>query len=147
MEPCAGEIIGPHASSSANRWETLKPVRQGVTQPFGGVGPDVAKGVTLRHDHGSSYVADDLQQEIGCSGIVSSPAFVRQPEGNCVAERVIRPLKEQLLWVRHFETVEELRPSLDAFAAAHNASRLWQRHRHRHRHKNTGPNQGPAKRP
>ena len=129
VDHCSGEFIGTHASSSASRWEALEPVRQGVTRHFGGVGPDVAKGLTLRHDHGSNYMADgDFQREIGCFGILSSPAFVRQPEGNGVAERAIRTLKEQLLWVRHFETVEELRQALAAFAAEHNASWLRQRH-------------------
>ena len=128
VDHCSGEFIGTHASSSASRWEALEPVRQGVTRHFGGVGPDVAKGLTLRHDHGSNYMADDFQREIGCFGILSSPAFVRQPEGNGVAERAIRTLKEQLLWVQHFETVEELRQALAAFAAKHNASWLRQRH-------------------
>ena len=43
------------------------------------------------------------------------PAFVRAPEGNGCAERLIRTLKENLLWVRHFETIEELRLALLAF--------------------------------
>jgi transposase InsO family protein len=127
VDHCSGEFIGTHASSSASRWEALEPVRQGVTRHFGGVGPDVAKGLTLRHDHGSTYMSDDFQNEIRCFGIVSSPAFVRQPEGNGVAERAIRTLKEQLLWVRHFATVEELRQALAAFAAEYNASWLRQR--------------------
>jgi transposase InsO family protein len=128
VDHCSGEFIGTHASSSASRWEALEPVRQGITQHFGGVGPDVAKGLTLRHDHGSNYMADDFQNEIKCFGIVSSPAFVRQPEGNGVAERAIRTLKEQLLWVQHFETVEDLRQALASFAAEYNASWLRQRH-------------------
>jgi len=99
-----------------------------VTRHFGGVGPDVAKGLTLRHDHGSNYMSDDFRNEVKCFGILSSPAFVRQPEGNGVAERAIRTLKEQLLWVQYFETVEELRQTLAAFAAEHNASWLRQRH-------------------
>jgi hypothetical protein len=37
---------------------------------------------------------------------ISSPSFVRQPEGHGVSERAIRTLKEQLLWVHHFATVE-----------------------------------------
>jgi MoxR-like ATPase len=45
-------------------------------------------------------------------GIESSPAFVRAPEGNGCAERFIRTLKETLLWVRVFGTVEELRQAL-----------------------------------
>ena len=52
---------------------------------------------------------------------------MRQPEGNGVAERAIRPLTEPLLWVQHFETVEELRRALAAFAAHYNASWLRQR--------------------
>ena len=137
VDHCSGEFIGTHASSSASRWEALEPVRQGVTRRFGGVGPAVAKGLTLRHDHGSNYMADDFQNEIKCFGILSSPAFVRQPEGNGVAERAIRTLKEQLLWVRHFETVEELRKALAAFAAEYNASWLT---RHPIR---SGPNKKP----
>lgn len=76
-------------------------------------------------------MSQDFQNEIGFMGIVSSPAFVRQPEGNGVAERAIRTLKEQLLWVRHFATVEELRIALAEFAALYNASWLRQRHGHK----------------
>ena len=128
VDHCSGEFIATHASSRASRWEALEPVRQGVTLHFGGVGPHAAKGLTLRHDHGSNYMSEDFQNEIKCFGMISSPAFVRQPEGNGVAERAIRTLKEQLLWVRHFETVEELRMALANFAAKYNASWLRQRH-------------------
>ena len=51
----------------------------------------------VRHDHGSQYMSDHLQKEIGFLGIESSPAFVRAPEGNGCAERFIRTLKESLL--------------------------------------------------
>ena len=43
-------------------------------------------------------------------------------------EGLIRTLKEQLLWVRHFETGEELRQALADFVIAYNASWLRQRH-------------------
>jgi transposase InsO family protein len=128
VDHCSGEFVGTHASSSASRWEALEPIRQGVTKHFGGVAPNAAAGLILRHDHGSNYMAEDFQTEIKCFGITGSPAFVRQPEGNGVAERAIRTLKEQLLWVRHFATVEELRQALAAFAARHNASWLRERH-------------------
>ena len=64
-------------------------------------------------------------------GSTSSPAFVRQPAGNGVAERAMRTLKEQLLWVRHFATVENLRQALAEFATLYNAT--WLRARHGHR--------------
>ena len=65
----------------------------------------LAHGLLARHDHGSKYVSDYFQDELKFLGITSSPAFVREPEGNGVAERFIRTLKEQLLWVRTFDTV------------------------------------------
>ena len=85
----------------------------------------------LRHDHGPNYMSDDFQSEIAFLGIEASPSFVRQPEGNGVAERFIRTLKENLLWVRHFETIEELRLALLDFAAWYNSHWLVARHRHR----------------
>ena len=45
---------------------------------------------------------------------------MREPEGNGVAERFIRTLKENLLWVRTFKTIEELRAELVAFARRYN---------------------------
>ena len=84
-------------------------VAKGVARHFGGIGPGVAAGLTLRHDHGSNCMSGDFQAEIKCLGITSSPSFVREPEGNGVAERFIRTLKENVLWVHTFDTVEDLR--------------------------------------
>ncbi len=65
-------------------------------------------------------MSDDFQNEIRFLGIESSPAFVRAPEGNGCAERFIRTLKENLLWVRTFDTVEELRQALLEFRDLYN---------------------------
>jgi putative transposase len=55
------------------------------------------------------------------------PPF-RAPEGNGCAERFIRTLKENLLWVRHFDTVEELRRALLEFRKVYNTTWLIERH-------------------
>ena len=72
-----------------------------------------------------------FQDEIECLGIEASPSFVREPEGNGVAERFIRTLKENLLWVRTFDTIEELRAALVEFATRYNETWLVARHRYR----------------
>jgi putative transposase len=128
VDHCNGEIVGIHAAHSATRFEALEPVRQGVAIHFGAIAAATAKGLTLRHDHGSNYMADDFQREIAFLGIESSPSFVRQPQGNGVAERAIRTLKENLLWVRSYATVEALRQGLLDFAALYNAKWLRERH-------------------
>ena len=101
-----------------------EPVRQGVHRCFGFIAPGVARGLMLRHDHGSNYISGDFQDEIECLGIEASPSFVREPQGNGVAERFIRTLKENLLWARTFDTIEELRAALVEFARHYNETWL-----------------------
>jgi putative transposase len=72
-----------------------------------------------------------FQDEIKFLGAKSSPSYVAQSEGNGVAERFVRTLKEQLLWVETFETVEDLRTALQAFRASYNANWMVARHGHR----------------
>ena len=124
VDHCATACIGLHAAKRGNRFEALEPIRQGI-------GEGVARGLRLRHDHGSNYLADDFQQEVAFFGIESSPSFVREPEGNGVAERFIRTLKENLLWVRSFETVEELRLALLAFKRTYNEQWMLEKYDYR----------------
>jgi len=124
----AGDVVGIHATSRATRYEALEPIYQGIREHFGPLEKDVAKGLILRHDHGSQYMSHHFQDEIKFLGISSSPGFVKAPEGNGVAERFIRTLKEQLLWVKYFDTVEELRKALLDFKERYNHHWLMQRH-------------------
>ena len=128
VDHCSAECVGIHASHRADRFEALEPVKQAVRERFGAFAKGVAAGLQLRHDHGSQYVSHHFQSEIRFLGIESSPAFVREPEGNGCAERFIRTLKENLLWVRRFNTVEELRLALIAFRQTYNQSWIIERH-------------------
>jgi putative transposase len=131
VDHCSTECIGIHAARRATRFEALEPIRQGVRACFGAFAEGVASGLALRHDHGSQYVADDFQTELAFLGIEPSPAFVREPEGNGCAERFIRTLKENLLWVRRFATVEDLRQALHAFKDTYNRDWIVERHGYR----------------
>ena len=128
VDHCSAECVGIHSHAHATRFEALETIRQGVRRYFNGFAKDVARGLAMRHDHGSQYMSDHFQKELAFLGIESSPAFVRAPEGNGCAERFIRTLKENLLWVRHFETIEELRQALLAFRETYNTSWLIERH-------------------
>jgi putative transposase len=127
----SAECVGVHASGRADRFQALQPLRQAMRERFGGFAKGAAAGLQLRHDHGSQYVSHDFQAELRFLGIESSPAFVREPEGNGCAERFIRVLKENLLWARRFDTVEELRSALLAFQRAYNQSWIIERHGYR----------------
>jgi putative transposase len=125
------ECVGLHAAKGGDRFEALEPLRQGVREHFGRFEAEAAEGLTIRHDHGSAYMSGDFQKELKFLGMASSPSFVREPEGNGCAERFIRTLKEQLLWVRTFATVAELVEGLREFKRTYNERWLIGRHGHR----------------
>src|SRR5947209_18396135 len=127
IDHCTAECIGLHAVKKATRIEALEPIRQGVKEQFGAFSAGNAAGLSLRDDHGSVYMSDDFQNEIRFLGIESSPAFVRQPEGNGCIERFFRTLKEQLLWVRRFRYLAELRTAISEFRERYHQH--WMIHR------------------
>ena len=124
----SAECGGIHAAKQGTRFEALEPIRQGVRTAFGAFGQAIAQDLVLRHDHGSQYMSHMFQEELTFLGIVSSPAFVREPEGNGCAERFIRTLKENLLWLTTFDTVEALRLALHEFQRQYNETWLIGRH-------------------
>lgn len=131
VDHCTSECIGVHAARRGTRIEALEPLRQGVRACFGRYDRDAATGLTLRHDHGSPFMSDHFQKELAFLGIRSSASFVAEPECNGVAERFVRTLKHQLLWLRTFDTIEELRLGLHAFKDLYNQAWLVQKHGHR----------------
>jgi transposase InsO family protein len=137
VDHCTAECLGIHATRRGNRFEALEPIRQGGRRVFGAYDAEIAVGLKLRHDHGSQFISRHYQDELRFLGIEPSPAFVREPEGNGVAERFIRTLKEQLLWVRYFATIGELRLALLGFMDKYN--RQWAAGEARRSHAGSSP--------
>jgi putative transposase len=128
VDHCSAECVGIHAAQQGTRFAALEPIRQGVCTAFGAFGQDIAQGLVLRQGHGSQYMSHLFQEELRFGGITSSPAFVREPAGNGCAERFIRTLKEHLLWLKTFDTVEELCLALHEFQRHYNETWVIGRH-------------------
>ena len=120
IDHCTGECLGAHAARRGTRFEAIECLRQAVWATKGHYEVGIAAGTSLRHDHGSQFISNAFQDELKTVGIESSPSFVRQPEGNGCVERFIRTLKEQLLWIRPFDSVEQLNLALREFAQRFN---------------------------
>jgi transposase InsO family protein len=95
VDHCTCECVGLHAAKRGDRFEALEPLRQGVREHFGGFEANAAEGRAIRHDHGSNDLGGGFQRELAFLGMVRSPSFVREPEGNGCAERFIRTLKKE----------------------------------------------------
>jgi transposase InsO family protein len=128
VDHCVQDCIGIHVSKSAKRFEAVEPVRMAVEAVYGKCDKDVAKNVELRHDCGSAYVSEYFQDEAEFLGLMPSPALVREPEGNGVVERFFRTLKEQLLWLNCYATVEKLREAVIGFVKKYNACWMVAKH-------------------
>lgn len=131
VDHCNTEGVGIHAAKAGTRFEALVPGQEGVRRLFGSTETGIAIGLSLRHDHGTQYMSRAFQDELRFLGIESSPSFVAAPEGKGVAERSFRILEEQLLWVRIFDTVEDLRLALLELQRRFNERWILARHGYR----------------
>jgi len=120
-----------HVAKIGNRFAALQPVYDAVIDRFGHLGPDIARGIKLRHDWGSQYRAHHFKGSLNWLGIEDDAAFVGEPQGNGVAERFIRTLKEQCLWSRLCDDVDDLRQHVASFVKTYNDEWLIERLGHR----------------
>jgi transposase InsO family protein len=120
-----------HVAKIGNRFAALQPVYDAVIDRFGTLDPDIARGIKLRHDWGSQYRSGHFQGSLSWLGIEDDAAFVGEPQGNGVAERFMRTIKEQCLWSRLFADVDDLRQGVDAFIELYNNEWLIERLGHR----------------
>jgi putative transposase len=114
------EIVGHYVTKRGDRFAALEAVNRGVRRVFGAVAKDAAAGLVLRHDHGSQYTARAFQSGLTFVGIQSSPSYVREPQGNGIAEQKFRTLKEQCLYLHAFDTVAQAATVVAAFIEQHN---------------------------
>jgi putative transposase len=121
---------GAHVAKIGDRFAALQPVYDAVINRFGGLAADVARGLQLRHDWGPQYRSAHFLGSIGWLGIADDAAFLGEPETNGCAERWIRTLKEQCLWVELHDTIDQLRQAVTGFVGRYNTSWLIQRHGH-----------------
>ena len=129
VDHCASDVVGWHVAKKGDRWAALVAGSPGECGPtWTAFGKAIALGLGLRHDWGRSNRARQFQAEIKWLGIRSTPAYVGEPECNGIAERFIRTLKEECIYLHDFESLEEAREVIGAFIERYNNGWLLQRH-------------------
>ena len=74
------ELLGWHVAKRGTRFEALQAVGMAVRNQFDRVDAGTARGLALRHDHGSNFMSDAFQKQIRSWGIAPSYAFVGEPQ-------------------------------------------------------------------
>jgi len=103
----------------------LESVRKKLVAAFGSP-ENVPAGVELRTDHGPQYTGSDCADLCTEWNLDHTYAPVGRPTGNAVAERVIRTLKEEVVWLRDWDSIDELRAALEAWVKRYNEQRPHQ---------------------
>lgn len=103
----------------------LASVRKMLVWAFGRP-ENVPAGVELRSDHGPQYTGSDCAALCDEWNLDHTYAPVGRPTGNAVVERVIRTLKEEVVWLRDWESLDELRAALEAWVKRYNEQRPHQ---------------------
>jgi putative transposase len=125
------ELLGWHVAKHGTRYEAIQALGMAVRQQFGHLSAGVARGLALRHDHGSNFMANAFQKQVKFWGMAPSYAFVAEPETNGVIERLFRTLKEQAIHGRIFQTIDDVRDAVRAFVARYHAEWLVEKNGYR----------------
>ncbi len=72
-----------------DRFAALEPIYDATRDRFAALSPDVARGISSRHDWGPQYTSSHLCGSLRWLGIEDSPSFVGEPPCNGCAERFI----------------------------------------------------------
>jgi len=132
LAPQAGVYFGNRAIGAfiggGVQWTpptVLDAAEQALRAAFGSP-ENVPDGMELRTDHGPQYTGSDCGSMCRRWHVEHTFAPVGRPTGNAVAERLIRTLKEEVIWLRDWDTAEQLREAVAAWVIRYNEHRPHQ---------------------
>jgi putative transposase len=118
-------VLGLRASKSQQSLAVLSPVRLALEQSFGSPSL-VPEHLELRTDHGPQYTGGVCEAMCRHWRVTHTLAPVGRPTGNAVAERTIRTMKEECIWLEDFEDLASLQAALTAWQRSFNEQRPHQ---------------------
>jgi len=123
------KIVGHYSGIRARSREWLEALESGLNREFpGGVR---GNGLKLMSDNGSQPTSLSFMK--ACSNLEVQQAFTsyNNPKGNADTERMIRTMKEELIWLREWENEREVSCELDNWIDYYNNNYLHSTHGYR----------------
>jgi len=116
------KIVGHYAGLQSKSWHWLLALNKGVNRQF--LDGARGKGVQMMSDNGSQPTSCGFMQ--ACAALEIKQAFTcyNNPKGNADTERVMRTLKEELIWLREWDNPVQLCEALDAWVEDYNQNYL-----------------------
>lgn len=121
------ECLGWHVTKRGDRYAAMEALKKAVKSGCGELSQGIARGISLRPDHGSVFTSSEYRNEAKYWGFGFSYALVGEPETNGVEERFHRTMKEQCIHGRTFKNVNEVREVIESFMKDYNNEWLLQK--------------------
>jgi transposase InsO family protein len=123
------KIVGHHLGYLSRTAEWLEALEQGVQEQL----PNGVReqGLKLVSDNGCQPTSNRFMKACHHLGIEQIFTSYNNPKGNAETERMMRTLKEELLWLREWGGLYEAQTALNAWIKSYNESYLHSAHGYR----------------
>ena len=116
------KIVGHHAGIQAKSCHWLEALDSAVNRQFpAGVREH---NLHMMSDNGSQPTSASFMRACSTMGIKQAFTSYNNPKGNADTERMMRTLKEELLWLREWKNASELAEVLDKWIPGYNENYL-----------------------
>jgi len=129
LDWCSKKIVGHHMGSISRASEWLDALEEGVQKQF----PNGSRGQGLKlvSDNGCQPTSTKFMKGCNHLGIEQIFTSYNNPKGNADTERMMRTLKEELIWLREWKSHHEAEKALKHWIASYNESYLHSAHGYR----------------
>lgn len=118
------KVVGHYCGEQSKSWHWLAALNKAVNRQFPRGIREIESGLNLMSGNGSQPTSRSFMET--CAGLGIKQAFTayNNPKGNADTERMMRTLKEELCWLREWQSANELKTALDTFVENFNSGYL-----------------------
>jgi putative transposase len=117
------EVAGYRFNRQGRALEATDALNQAVMARYGSK-EAIPERLKIRHDNGSIFLAREYISSTRYWGIAQEYIPKRKPDWNGVVERFFRTLKQECVWLHHFESFEEAESVIAQWIDHYNQNRL-----------------------
>jgi len=112
------KIVGHSVSYQSKSEEWLEALEEGLLKQW----PDKSRGksLSLVSDNGCQPTSQRFMKSCHLLGVNQIFTSYNNPKGNADTERLMRTCKEELIWLREWEDVDQVKTSLDIWVESYN---------------------------
>ena len=118
------KIVGHFCGEQSKSWHWLVALNKAVNRQFPQGVRESGVELNLMSDNGSQPTSISFMRACRDLGIKQAFTSYSNPKGNADTERMMRTLKEELIWLQEWQSIDELKTVLDEFVEYFNENYL-----------------------